>query len=202
MQLEHMVWWHMFMVMQHCLELEYLNDKKARKLVWSSNSSQSTTMKSDENIERVWNLMGVDHHVVIRSMTDLLTVNKESICEILTIDMDMWMVCVMTVAKHWHTAKKWKELEVYTDLAEQTGILPSCLNRVVSSYDSWYSTMTVEFKDKASSRYSQQAYFSDWNSKARMPCLKVKAMLNVLLDIKGTVHHEYLPVGYMVNQYL
>jgi hypothetical protein len=60
--------------------------------------------------------------------------------------------------------------------------------------------MTLELKDKASSR--QQAHFSDQRSKARMPHLKVKAMLNVFLDIKGAVHHEYLPVGYMVNQYL
>lgn len=54
-------------------------------------------------------------------------------------------------------------------------------------------------KKKASSE--QQAYLSDWRSKARMPRLQVKAMLNVFLDIKGIVHHENLPVGYMVNQY-
>jgi hypothetical protein len=41
------------MVMQHCLELEYLNEKRQRNWHDHPKSSQSTTMKSDENIERV-----------------------------------------------------------------------------------------------------------------------------------------------------
>jgi len=34
-----------------------------------------------------------------------------------------------------------------------------------------------------------------------MPCLQAQTVSNVFLDIKSTVHNEYLPVGYIVNQY-
>jgi hypothetical protein len=47
----------MFMVIHHCLVLEYLNDKKDfnGQGTWQDHtkSSQFTTMKSDENIGRV-----------------------------------------------------------------------------------------------------------------------------------------------------
>jgi hypothetical protein len=59
--------------------------------------------------------------------------------------------------------------------------------------------MTLEFKEKAS--IGQQAYLSDRRRKARIPCLKGKAMSNVFLNIKGIVHCEYPSVGYMINQY-
>jgi hypothetical protein len=57
----------------------------------------------------------------------------------------------------------------------------------------------IKKKKKVSS--GQQAFLSDRKSKTRMPRLQVKTMLNVFFDIKGIVLHEYLPVGYMVNQY-
>jgi len=43
-------------------------------------------MKSDENIERVWNLVGSDNHVVIRTLNNVRSWPKIWTCE--------WCVCV------------------------------------------------------------------------------------------------------------
>ena len=62
---------------------------------------------------RVWNLVGSGRHVVIRIMTKMLTMNKESICEILTKDMDTWIVCVcgdsgQNIGAQSRNEKSWK----------------------------------------------------------------------------------------------
>ena len=56
-------------------------------------SSRHNTTKTDENIERVRNLMCSDRFLTIRMMAEMLTVNKESVRKVLTEDLGMREVC-------------------------------------------------------------------------------------------------------------
>ena len=128
-------------ILTHCLVFEYLYDKKDfdEQGNWHDHpkSSQSTIMKSDENIERVWNLVGSDHHVVIRTMNNVRVWPKMWTCE--------RCVRVVTMAKilaHNHEKKR----EIFADLAEGIEKLPKCLNSVISGDNPCYSAMILELK--------------------------------------------------------
>lgn len=162
-------------------------------------SSWFRTTKSNENLERVQNLLKTGCHVVIRIMTKVLNMNKK----IKLWDLDercghVHGVCVVTMPKvlaHNQKIKSWnKHRNCQTNRKNY-----QTLDSVIIGDESWVFSGDPKIKRKASS--GQQAYFSDHRKKARMPHFEMEILLNVFSDNKCIVRHGYLSVRWTASRY-
>ena len=62
-------------------------------------AGRPTTSKTDVNVERVRSLVRSDHRLMLRMMSSELNLNRFTVHQILTQDLDMRKVCAKMVAK-------------------------------------------------------------------------------------------------------
>ena len=84
------------------------------------------------------------------------------------------------------------------ELKEQSEIDPDFYAKVITADESWCYGYDPETKQQAS---QWKTASSPRPKKARQVRSHVKTMLICFFDIKGIVHHEFVPQGTTVNQH-
>ena len=74
---------------------------------------------------------------------------------------------------------------------------PDILNQVITGDEMWVIQYDPETKRQSMQWKTAESL---WPKKARMSKSKIKVMLIAFFDLKGLVHHEFVPEGKTVNQ--
>jgi len=115
-------------------------------------AGRPSTSKTDDNVERVRSLVRSDHQLTSRIISSELNLNRFTVHQILTQDLDMRKVCATMVPKNLMTKLKANWRDVCLDLLDR---------RVITGDESWILEYEHETK-----RRSQE-----WHT-ANSPCPK------------------------------
>ena len=81
-------------------------------------AARSSTSKTDDNVERVRSLVRSDHRLPLRMISSELNLNRFTVHQILTQDVDMRKVCAKMVPKNLTTEQKANRKDVCLDLLD------------------------------------------------------------------------------------
>lgn len=107
-------------------------------------------------------------------------------------NLEMRKVCAKLVPKVLTDDQKSRRVEVCRELLEMCEVDPDFLENVVTGDESWVFEYDPETKRQSAEWHTST---SPRPKKARMSKSKIKSMLIVFFDIRGIVHHEFLPPG-------
>ena len=136
-------------------------------------------------------LVRSDRRLTLRMISSELNLNRFTVHQISTQDLEMRKVCAKMVPKNLTTEQKANQRD--GPPWEGIRILQSRYHRW------WIMDFGVRPRDK-----TPKSGVAQWNSprhkKARMSKSKIKSMLICFFDSQGIVHKEFVPPGQTVNQ--
>ena len=153
--------------------------------------------KTDDSVERVRSLVRSDRRLTLRIISSELNLNRFTIHQIITQDLDMRKVCAKMVPKKLTTAQKANRRDVCLDLLHRPQREPEFFSRIITGDESWILEYDPETK-----RQSREWHTANYPrpKKARMSKSKTKLMPICFFDSQGVVHKEFVPPGQTVNQ--
>ena len=157
-----------------------------------------STSKTDDNVERVRSLVRSDRRLTLRMISSELNLNRFTVHQILTQDLDMRKVCAKMVPKNLTTEQKANRRDVCLDLLDLLEREPE-FSRVITGYESWILEYDPETKRQS---WEWHTANSPHPKKVRMSKSKIKSSLICFFDSPGIVHKECVPPGQTVNQTL
>lgn len=160
-------------------------------------AGRPSTSKTDDNVERVRSLVRSDRRLTLRMISNELNLNRFTVHNILTQDLDMRKVCAKMVPKNLTTEQKANRRDVCLDLLDRLEREPEFFSRVITGDESWILEYDPETKRQSREWHTAN---SPRPKKARMSKSKIKSMLICFFDSQGIVHKEFVPPGQSVNQ--
>ncbi|UYV74190.1 hypothetical protein LAZ67_11002371 [Cordylochernes scorpioides] len=155
-----------------------------------------TTARTDENVDRVLEVLRTDRRLSIQQIADTLHMSTFVVHGIVTEDLQMRKVCAKLVPKV--LTQDQKELRVLRcqELLDLIKNEPDFLSSVVTGDESWMFEYDLESKRQSCAWHTKS---SPRPKKARMRKSRIKTMIIVCFDIRGIVHCEFVPQGETVN---
>ncbi|UYV77251.1 hypothetical protein LAZ67_15000235 [Cordylochernes scorpioides] len=159
-------------------------------------SGRPTTARTDENVDRVLEVLRTGRRLSIQQIADTLHMSTFVVHGIVTEDLQMRKVCAKLVPKV--LMQDQKELRVLRcqELLDLIQNEPGFLNSVVTGDESWMFEYDPESKRQSCAWHTKS---SPRPKKARMSKSRIKTMIIVFFDIRGIVHCELVPQGQTVN---
>ncbi|UYV74678.1 hypothetical protein LAZ67_12000508 [Cordylochernes scorpioides] len=159
-------------------------------------SGRPTTARTDENVNRVLEVLRTDRRLNIQQIADTLHMSTFVVHGIVTEDLQMRKVCAKLVPKV--LAQDQRDLRVLRcqELLDLIQNEPDFLNSVVTGDESWMFEYDPESKRQSCAWHTNS---SPRPKKARMSKSRIKTMIIVFFDIRGIVHCEFVPQGQTVN---
>ncbi|UYV78666.1 hypothetical protein LAZ67_16002325 [Cordylochernes scorpioides] len=142
--------------------------------IWTNDDEapgRPTTARTDENVDRVLEVLRTDRRLSIQQIADTLHMSTFVVHGIVTEDLQMQLL----------------------DLIQNE---PGFLNSVVTGDESWMFEYDQESKRQSCAWHKKS---SPRPKKARMSKSRFKTMIIVFFDIRGIVHCEFVPQGQTVN---
>ena len=141
-----------------------------------SRAGRTSTSKTDDNVERVTS----DRRLTLRMISSELNLNRFTVHQILTQDLDMRKVCAKMVPKNLTTGQKANRRDVF--LLGRLEREPELFSRVITGDEPWI----LEY-DRETKRQSRECHAanSPHPKKARMSKSKNKSMLICFLTVRG-----------------
>jgi len=126
-----------------------------------------------------------------------LNLNRFTVHQILTKDLNMRKVCAKVVPKNLMMEQKANQRDVCLDLLDRFEREPEFFSSVITGDES----LILEY-DRETKRQSREWYTgnSPRPKKARMSKSKIKSMLICFFDSQVIIHKEFVPPGQTVNQ--
>ncbi|UYV70307.1 hypothetical protein LAZ67_7002482 [Cordylochernes scorpioides] len=145
-------------------------------------SGRPTTARTDEDVDRVLEVLRTDHRLSIQQIADTLHMSTFVVHGIVTEDLQMCKKELRVL-----------RCQVLLDLIQNE---PDFLNSVVTGDESWMFEYDPESKRQSCAWHTKS---SPRPKKARMSKSRIKTMIIVFFDIRGIVHCEFVPQGQTVN---
>ena len=165
----------------------------------TARSGRPSTSRTEENVDRVRQMIRNDRRLTVRIIADSLSINRDCVWKILTEDLGMRKICAKMVPKLLNDDQKERRVQVCEDIIERLETEPNLLAKVITGDESWVFEYDPEIKRQS----------CEWKSpgsprpqKARQSRSKIKLLLIAFFDIRGIVHAEFLPQGQTVNQHV
>ena len=133
-------------------------------------AGRPSTSKTDDNMERARS----DRRVTLRMISSELNLNRFTVHQILTQDLDMTKECAKMVPKNLTTEQRANQRDVCLDLLDRLEREPEFFSRVITGDESWI--LEYDPETKRQSREWRTAK-SPHPKKARMSKSKIKLML-------------------------
>jgi len=159
-------------------------------------AGRNSTSKTDDNVERVRSFVRSDRRLTLRMISSELNLNRFTVHQILTQDLDMRKVCAKMVPKNLTTKQKANRRDVCLDLLDRLEREPEFFSPVITGDESWI--LEYDPQTKRQSREWHTAN-SPRPKKARTSKSKIKSMLICFFDSQGIVHKEFVPPGQTVK---
>jgi len=100
-------------------------------------AGRPSTSKTDNNVERVRSLVKSDRQLILRMISSELYLNRFTVHQILTQDLDMRKVCAKMVPKNLTTEQKANWRAVCLDLLDCLERKPEFFSRIITGDESW-----------------------------------------------------------------
>ncbi|UYV74547.1 hypothetical protein LAZ67_12000097 [Cordylochernes scorpioides] len=176
---------------QLCLEIKPLRHKAFKEgreeAADEPRSGRPTTARTDENVDRVLEVLRTDRRLSIQQIADTLHMSTFMVHGIVTEGLQMRKVWAKLVPKV--LTQDHKELKSF---ALSRINEPDFLNSVVTGDESWMFEYDPESKRQSCAWYTKSSLRP---KKARMSKSRIKTMIIVFFDIRGIVHCEFVPQG-------
>lgn len=153
--------------------------------------------RTDHNIARVRECLQADRRVTIRMLADQVGINKETIRQILHENLGMRKLCAKMVPKVLTPEQKHLRFSIAQDMLDRIAEEGTdWMSSVITGDESWVFEYDPETK-RQSAQWTGPG--EKRPTKARMSKSKVKSLLIAFFDIRGVVHHEFVPAGQTVT---
>ncbi|XP_054717601.1 histone-lysine N-methyltransferase SETMAR-like [Uloborus diversus] len=159
-------------------------------------SGRPSTSKTDNNVSCVRELLNSDRRMSVRLLSDSLNLPKTIVHEIVSEELGMRKICAKLEPKVLTDAQKTHRLEVSKEMKKMCRDNTNFLDNVITGDESWIFEYDPETKRQSAEWHTTA---SPSQKKARMSKSRVKSMLIVFFDVKGVVHHEFVPPGKTVT---
>ena len=100
-------------------------------------AGRPSTSKTYDNVERVRFVVRLDRRLALRIISDELNLNRFTVHQILTQDLDMRKVCAKVVPKNLTTEQKANHRDVCVELLDRLEREPEFFSRVSTGDESW-----------------------------------------------------------------
>ncbi|XP_054724253.1 histone-lysine N-methyltransferase SETMAR-like [Uloborus diversus] len=156
----------------------------------------SVTVRNDENIEKVAEILRNDRYVSTRLIEEVTGIPKSTVHLILTENLGKRKVFARFVPHTLTNDQKHCRVEHYRDMQQAATRDPNFMVNIVTGDETWcfkYEPLT-------------KRQSAEWKSpedakpkKVRMEKSRIKTLLTVFFDSKGIIHKEFMPEGESVN---
>lgn len=149
-----------------------------------------------ELVQKIREIIAIDGNFTVRMLAEELNTNRETVRQILTIDLGKRKVCARFVPHQLTEDQQIARVAHCRDIIQTAENDPDFLDSIITGDETWC------FKyDPDTKRQSEQ-----WKSKGepkpqklRFQKSRIKTMLITFYDSKGVVHKEFVPEGETVN---
>jgi len=114
-------------------------------------AGRPSTSKTDNNVERVRSLVRSDRRLTLRMISSESNLNRFTVHQILTQDLDMRKVCAKMVPKNLTTEQKANRRDVCLDLLAHLEREPEFFSRIITDDESWILEYDPETKRRSRS---------------------------------------------------
>lgn len=150
-----------------------------------------TTARTDENVNRVRDVLRSDRRVSVQYIADTLSMSTFAVHGIVTEDLQMRKVCGKLVPKVLSADQRQLRVSRCQELLDLIRNEPNFLHSVVTGDATWLFEYDPESK--------RQTKTSPHPKKPRISESRIKTMLIAFFDVCGIVHFEFVPQGKTVN---
>jgi len=158
------------------------------------------TAVTDDNIEKVRNVIRKDRRLGVRAVAEEVSLDRESVRQILREELNMRKVCAKMVPKLLSDEQKERRKELCLELLQRTENEPDLSNSIITCDETWVFTYDPETKRQSMQWWLTSSPRPKKKKKPRMGRSKFKAMLIVFFDIQGIVMAEWVPSGQTISQ--
>lgn len=157
-------------------------------------SGRPTTSKTEENINKIKDLVLQNRRLSQRDLVDITGISKGSIQSILKDDLRLSRVSARLVPKSLNFFEKERRVQVAEEMLSMSEDDLKC---IITGDETWIYAYDPETAQQSS---EYRAKNEPKPKKPRQNRSKVKVMLTVYFDYRGVVHQEFLPPGQTVNK--
>ena len=100
-------------------------------------AERPSTSKTDDNVERVRSLVRSDRRLTLRMIGSELNLNRFTVHQILTQDLDMRKVCAKMISENLTIEQKVSRRDVCLDLLDRLEREPEFFSSVILGNESW-----------------------------------------------------------------
>ena len=162
-------------------------------------SGRPVTSRTPENVNKISELIHEDRRQTINELSALVGIGYGVCQEILTEDLNMRRIAAKFVPNLLTGDQRQRRVDVCQELRELASNDRCFLSRIITGDESWCYGYDPETKQQSSQWTSPQ---SPRPKKARQVRSATKTMLIIFFDIRGIVHHEFVPPKRTVNSEL
>jgi len=159
-------------------------------------SGRPSTSPTPKNVETIRRLAHEDCQRTIKDIATIVNMSYKTVQTILTCDLNMRRVAAKFVPRLLTPEQKEHHVAICQELHQRAMDDPSFMSRVIIGDESWVCGYDPETKQQSSQWKSPG---SPRPKKARQSRSVTKSMLIVFFDIRGIVHHEFVPNGQTMN---
>jgi len=156
-----------------------------------------STSINDDNVKRGSAVIRGNRRLTVREVADEVGISVGSCHEVFTGKLEMRRVSAKFVPRLLTEDQKESRVEISHELLANANGNENCLKNIITGDETWVNGYDVETKKQPSQWMGKG---SPRPKKARLIPSKIKVMLVVFFDWKGTVHHEFVPRSQMVNR--
>ena len=160
-------------------------------------SGRPSTSKTDENINKVREMLANNRKLTIRELAEDLNIAYGSVQDIVVNDLGLRRVAAKLVPKELNFMQKRDRVDIAKDMISKTESDPTFIKRIITGDETWVYEYDTQSRHQAS---EWRAPNEPRPKKPRRFQSKKKAMLTVFMDYNGIVHHEFLSEGQTVNK--
>jgi len=159
-------------------------------------SGRPSTSSTPKNVETIRRLVHENRRRTIMDIAAIVNVSYGTVQTILTCDLNMDRVAAKFVPRLLTPEQKEHRVAICQELRQRAVDDPSFMSRVITGDESWVYGYDPETKQQSSQRKSPG---SPRPKKARQSRSATKSMFIVFFNIRGIVHHGFVPEGQTVN---
>ena len=149
-------------------------------------------LKKDDSVEIVRSVVRSDHRLTLRMIRSELNLNRFTVHQILTLDLNIRNVCAKTVPQKLMTEQKANRKDVCLDLLDRLEREPEVFSRVITGDESWILEYDAETKRQSRERHTAN---SPHPKKTRMSKSKTKWTFICVFDNQWIAHKEFVPLA-------
>lgn len=160
-------------------------------------SGRPTTSTTDENINKVRELVLENRGISIHEIADDLNISYGSAEHILVDVLGMRRVAARLVPKTLNFLQKERRIAVAKEMISNADSDSTFMQRIITGDETWVYEFDMPTEQQSS---EWRAKNEPKPQKSRQSRSKIKVLLTVFFDYRGVVHYEFLPDGQTVNK--